>query len=201
MLQIDDMLWDGSGKSDDHIVPYPGGKHRNECTTLGESHKKPRHEFTAFTTKPDDRGKIVRKEKEQTCMSTVKNINYTMLGNNTSWSDTEDGLFPCSCDGDSVKEMSSLRCNDSIVSNHCFKNSTTMESIGNDFRSNGPILGAQCDAADNNLYSFPLAQVTQADNHISFFCNDHDNKESSNLLYSDAWSDIGNFDDIDRLFR
>lgn len=201
MLEIEDMLWDGSSKSDDHIVPYTGGKHRNECTTLGDSHKKPHHEFTGFTTKPDDRGKIARKEKEQTCISAVTNIKYTMLGNNTSWSDTADGVFPCSSDGDLVKEKSSLCCNDSIASNHCFRNSTTMESIGNEFCSSDAIPGAKCDAADNNLYSFPLTQVTQADNHISFLGNEHDNKESSNLLYSDAWSEIGNFDDIDRLFR
>ncbi|KAK0589223.1 hypothetical protein LWI29_011222 [Acer saccharum] len=114
-----------------------------------------------------------------------------------SWSHTPDSVFPASCDSDTVKEVTSTASDDTRISSHGSK-SDNANNIG-DFSADDPILDDGCDPVDNNLYSYPLNHISQTENDLSFLNNDREDKESSDLLYY-GWPDIGNFEDVDRMF-
>lgn len=115
-----------------------------------------------------------------------------------SWSHTPDSVFPASCDSDTVKEVSSVASDNTKISNHESK-SDNANNAG-DFSTDDPILDDNCDPVVNNLYRFPLNHMSQAENDLSFLNNDHEDKEDGDLLYY-GWPDIGNFEDVDRMFR
>ncbi|KAK2665171.1 hypothetical protein Ddye_003745 [Dipteronia dyeriana] len=115
-----------------------------------------------------------------------------------SWSHTPDSVFPVSCDSDTVKEVTSTASDDTRISSHGSK-SDNANNIG-DFGADDSILDDGCDPVDNNLYRYPLNHIFQTENDLSFLNNDREDKESSDLLYY-GWPDIGNFEDVDRMFR
>ncbi|KAH7575620.1 hypothetical protein JRO89_XS02G0165600 [Xanthoceras sorbifolium] len=115
--------------------------------------------------------------------------------NNGSWSHTPDSVFPASCDSDTMKEVTSIVPDDMRISSHGSK----CDDAG-EFCADDPILDNGCDPVDNNLYRYPLNHISQTENDLSFLNNDHEDKESSDLLYY-GWPDIGNFEDVDRMFR
>lgn len=200
VYELEDIVWDDFAESDDHIVPHPGGEHGNECPVRGDNCKRPRCEVIGVNNNADDRNatKYFRQGKEETNLPTLKHKRDKMLEKG-SWSCTPDGVFPASCDSDSIKETTTLSSDDTMMSTRCFK-SSNIESIDNEFCANDPILGDRCVAVDNNLYRYPLSHISQADNDLSFFDNARDEKECSDLLYC-GWPDIGNFEDVDRMFR
>lgn len=88
-----------------------------------------------------------------------------------SWSLTPEGVFPASCDSNLNKEAAGLE-----------------DTIGTDFCPDDAIIGERGAADDCNSYpQYPLGDFSQSDNDLSFFDNE--------------WPDIGNFEDVDRMFR
>ncbi|GMJ06777.1 NIGHT LIGHT-INDUCIBLE AND CLOCK-REGULATED GENE 1 [Hibiscus trionum] len=109
--------------------------------------------------------------------------------------DTEyspDSVFPTSGDNDSLKEVTTMASDDPRMSSHGLE-------TGSDFCSDDPLLVDKCATEDNNDYRFPLNHITAADDDLSFFNNNED-KENGDLLYY-GLGDIGNFEDVDRMFR
>ncbi|KAI7757210.1 hypothetical protein M8C21_023718 [Ambrosia artemisiifolia] len=92
------------------------------------------------------------------------------------------GVFNGSCDGEIVKDMPNLASDDIRMPDDCFKSSYTTSATG-----------------DNNSYSYPLTQMSQAGD-LCFVDNNGQDKESGDLLYY-SWPDIGNFDDVDKMLR
>ncbi|CAK9181668.1 unnamed protein product [Ilex paraguariensis] len=168
MYELEDIIWDEFGLSDDHIVPHPSDEQTYEHTFQGDSPKKPRREVggVANSSGGPNAVKCVSQGKEKRDFSTLNERRNTMLENN-SWSKTPDGLLPASCDNDLIKEVTSLASDNTRITSQCFK-SSNVDSFG--------------------------------DNDLSFFDDNHGDKESSNLLYY-GWPDIGNFEDVDRMFR
>lgn len=193
-------MWDDFAESDDHIVPHPGGKHWNEFPAWNDNCKRPRFEVTGVNNSADDGNatKYVRQGKEETSLNTLKHKRHKMLEKD-SWSCKPDGVFPASCDTDSIREARTLSSDDTMMPTRCFKN-CNLESVDNEFCANDPILGDRCVAVDSNMYRYPLSHISQTDNDLSFFDNARDEKDSGDLLYG-GWPDIGNFEDVDRMFR
>ncbi|KAF8404580.1 hypothetical protein HHK36_009467 [Tetracentron sinense] len=106
-----------------------------------------------------------------------------------SRSHAPDGVYSMSCDSDSIKVATSL-----------VSDGSGLKSIGNVFCTDAPVPSDRCASADTNLCGFPLGHISQADSDLEFFGNDREDKESSDLLYYD-WPDMGNFEDVDRMFR
>ncbi|KAK6945719.1 hypothetical protein RJ641_013263 [Dillenia turbinata] len=189
---LEDIIGDEFNECDDHIVPHPRDKFDSELRILGVSCKKPRHEgVVGYTSDTDKRqaSKHATQGGGETSLPSLKSI----LLEKGSWTHTLDGVFPTSCGGDSVKDVTSLASEDTMVSSHCF-NSTNIDSIGSEFCAEDPNLGDGCAAVDSNLYRFPLTHISQTHNDVSFFDNDNVDNE-------DEWLDIGNFEDVDRMFR
>uniref|UniRef100_A0A5B6ZCE4 Protein LNK1 n=1 Tax=Davidia involucrata TaxID=16924 RepID=A0A5B6ZCE4_DAVIN len=199
MYGLEDIVWEDFGQNDDHIVPHPGEKHGNESAFQGDSCKKPLREVIGVSTSGDRyAAKFVNQGKEEEDFPTLKNGRDTVLEKD-SWSHTPESVFPASCDSGTIKEGTNLASDNSRMSSHCFK-SSNVDSIGSKFCAGDPIIGDRRAAVDSNSYCYPLRHISQTDNELSFFDNNCEDKESSDLLYY-GWPDIGNFEDVDRMFR
>ncbi|KAL5562906.1 hypothetical protein UlMin_032653 [Ulmus minor] len=183
LYELEDNVWDEFGESDDHIVPHP--KQGDLSAMDSDGHKKPQRGVTGI------------KSNEKTNLPTVTSIGKML--EKGSWSQKPDGVFP-SCDTNSVKDVTGISSDNNRMSSHSFKTGN-VDSGGCDFRANDPIMGDESAAVDNNLYRYSLNQISETSNDLSFFDNDREDKENNDLLYYDGWADIGNFDDVDRMFR
>lgn len=199
MLQLEDKEWYEFGESDDHIVPHRGNEHDDQSYVVGSSCKKPRCGPIGVTSDADCETMFRFQGKQKADLANLTKKN-TML-EKVSWSkkpDAPDGMYPSSCDADLIKEVTHIESDDTGMSNkHCLK-SGNLDSSGSDTKDS--VMGDRCTVVDNNLYDYPLNHISQADNDLSFLDNDREDKESSDLLYY-GWPDIGNFEDVDRMFR
>ncbi|PQQ01075.1 protein LNK1 isoform X2 [Prunus yedoensis var. nudiflora] len=195
LYELEDNAWYEFGESDDHIVPHPVIEHDDQFPVEGDSRKKPRRDLIGIPSNANCAtiSELQGKEKANLATLTKKS---TML-EKVSLSNTPDGAYASSCNGDSIKEVTSIASDDTGMSNHCLK-SGNLDSSGSDANDN--IMGDGCTVVDNNLYDYPLNHISETDNDLSFLDNDREDRDSSDLLYY-GWPDIGNFEDVDRMFR
>ncbi|TYI49150.1 hypothetical protein E1A91_D12G015600v1 [Gossypium mustelinum] len=196
MFELVDNVWDEFGASNDHIVPHTVDEYGSQFEVQGDSRKKPRHEVIEVSRSSEDMTKYsIVGEKEKGIHTLTKN---RMLEKGL-WSHSPDGMFPTAGDNESIKEVTSLASDDPRLSNYGLK-TVNIDSVGSEFYSDDSILVDKCDTEDNNVYRFPLNHISKADDDLSFFNNKNEDKENSDLLYY-GWGDIGNFEDVDRMFR
>ncbi|XP_041994686.1 protein LNK1-like isoform X3 [Salvia splendens] len=125
----------------------------------------------------------------------VSPLNGTMLEKN-SWSPS--GPFISGSDNELHKEASSLACDSTTPLTHGLK-SNNSDLNSSELLKHDVILNESISLVDDSPFSFPIGDVNHTGNDHSFF--EHaQNKDSSDLLYG-GWSEIENFDDIDRIFR
>ncbi|XP_010527613.1 PREDICTED: protein LNK1-like isoform X2 [Tarenaya hassleriana] len=117
------------------------------------------------------------------------------------WPDATNGGSLESGDTGSGKDLQNITSKDSKMSDHGF-NCGDIDITENDFCVPSPLLGDSSAATHDTLYNYPLnhiSMIPQTENNLSFFdtgCND---MESNDLFY--GWSDIGNFEDVDKMLR
>ncbi|XP_022861319.1 protein LNK1-like isoform X3 [Olea europaea var. sylvestris] len=200
MYQFEDIVWDEYFQSDDHIVPHPGDNQAKKISFQGDSRKKPRCEGTAISRSYGDKSaaKHVGQEKDQEELSTSISRRSTMLEKG-SWSRTPHGAFLSPTVRDTIKEASSLASDNTRISSYGF-NGNNIDSNGSEVCANDPILNDKCTAVDSNSFSYPLGGISQTDDDLNFFDKNPEDENSSDLLRYD-WTEIGNFEDIDRMFR
>ncbi|XXG39115.1 hypothetical protein AAC387_Pa01g0163 [Persea americana] len=196
MYELEDIVWDEFGGNDDRIVPHPGGTAVSDYIRVGDWHKRPRSEVINANGRITDSKTSVTKyilqgKEKSTFHSTLGDDGKAPMLEKGSWSHVHDNAFPASYDSDTSKETN--------TSNNCFK-SGNVDSVGDDFSSDDPILGNGDTVVDNNLCHFQLDDISAAATDLEFFKNGHDLKERNDLL-DYGWPDIGNFDDVDKMFR
>ncbi|XP_007042980.2 PREDICTED: protein LNK1 isoform X1 [Theobroma cacao] len=195
MYELEDNVWDEFGASDDHIVPHTVDEYGAQFKVQDDVRKKRRHDVTGVTSNANNTTKYgILGEKEKGLHTLIKN---RMLEKG-SWSHSPDGIFPTSGDNDSHNEAT-MASDDSRTSSHGLKTGN-IDSVGSEFCADEPVLVDKCATEDNNVYQYPLNNMSQTDDDLSFFDNNHEDKENSDLLYY-GWADIGNFEDVDRMFR
>lgn len=113
--------------------------------------------------------------------------------------DRLDCVFPSKHDKDSVEEVSSLSSENTRTSNDCSR-SNNVDSISSEVYPNDPTLDDKNAAVRENLHSYPLGPVSQADDDLGFFDSNHEDKNTTELLYYN-WPEMENFEDLDRMFR
>ncbi|XWS39713.1 hypothetical protein CRYUN_Cryun18bG0078500 [Craigia yunnanensis] len=196
MLQLEDNVWDEFGASDDHIVPCTVDEYGAQFRVQGDGRKKPRHEVIGVNGNAYNTTKYgILGVKEKGLHTLTKN---RMLEKGP-WSHSPDGVFPSSGDNDSLKDVTSMAIDDPRMSSHGLKTGN-IDSVAGEFCTDDSVLVDKSAAEDNNVYHFQLNQISQTDDDLSFFNNNHEDKENSDLLYY-GWGDIGNFEDVDRMFR
>ncbi|KAF4365945.1 hypothetical protein F8388_019189 [Cannabis sativa] len=195
MYELEDNVWDEFEESDDHIVPHPINTHGDHSPKEGSGCKKRQNEVidAANTDTSSKLYHIQGKEKRKLPSVTS---NHSML-EKSPWAHSPDNLFSAR-DNDAMKEVTSIASDDTMRSTFSFK-SSNVESEAHDYCNDDAIMGDRCTAVDNNIYRYPLGQVPQTGNDLSFFDNDNEDKENAGLLFY-GWQDIGNFEDVDRMF-
>ncbi|XP_022763713.1 protein LNK1-like isoform X5 [Durio zibethinus] len=196
MYELEDNVWDEFGASEDHIVPRTVDEYGAQFKVQGDGRKKPRHEVIGVTSNAYNTTKYsILGENEKGLHTLTKN---RMLEKGP-WSHSPDGVFPTSGDNESLNEATSMASDDPRMSNHCLT-AGNIASFGSEFYANNPFLVDKCATEDNNVYRFPLNHISKDDDDLNFFNDNHEDKENSDLFYYD-WGDIGNFEDVDRMFR
>ncbi|XWS63159.1 hypothetical protein CRYUN_Cryun06bG0072300 [Craigia yunnanensis] len=195
MYDLEDNVWDEFDVSDDHIVPHTVDEYGAQFEVQGDGRKKPRHEVIGVNSNADNTTKYgIWGEKEKGLHALTKN---RMLEKGL-WSHSPDSMFPTLGDNDSLNEVTSMASDDPRMSSHGHRTGN-IDSVGSEFCADDTVLVDKCATEDNNVYHFPH-HITEADDDLSFFSYNHEEKESSDLLYY-GWGDIGNFEDVDRMFR
>ncbi|XP_058085888.1 protein LNK1-like isoform X2 [Magnolia sinica] len=197
VYELEDIVWDEFDGSDDHIVPHPGGAPANECVAQVDCHRKRSFEAAnAIGRIIDSKTSVVKnvvQGKEKTILPTILEDGKAPMLEKGSWFHSHDDVFPASCDDDYIASE------DAKASNDCFNNSNE-DSVGNEFCTDDPLLGNRADAVESNLCRFQLDNISPEDTDFKFLRNDHENSEGSDL-FDYGWPDIGNFEDVDRMFR
>ncbi|XP_073065785.1 protein LNK1-like isoform X1 [Primulina eburnea] len=195
MYELEDIAWDELCLSEDHIVPQPGSNRGVDPSVLGESCKKPllKGNTASNCARYQSALRCAGQGKEQGEFSTPSDPRNMILKQD-SWPAPKSG-FPTPSDSNSVKEVSSLVSMNASLSG--LKNNNT-GSNGNEICENDTTLSDKITVVDNN-FSYPLDDITQTSKDIDFFENT-DEKDPSDFLYYD-WPEIGNFEDVDRMFR
>ncbi|XP_057803056.1 protein LNK1 isoform X2 [Salvia miltiorrhiza] len=193
-----DIAWDDFFLDDDRTVPHHGSKRPADHSTLGENNKRCRRELSSISNNTGESAtKYVDHRKEKSEISPLSNTRDTMLEKD-SWSSKPSGPFTSGSDNELNKEASSLACDSAIPLPHGLKSKNRDLNIS-ELRKHDAILNNNTSLVDDSPFSFPIGDVNHTGNDNSFF--EHaQNKDSSDLLYC-GWSEIENFDDIDRIFR
>lgn len=197
MYEFEDIVWDEFGESDDHMVPHPSKRPGGESNIQSDSCKKSKHEVVTVSGNIGNMCAAygVVPGNEKTSFVAPKRKDTTL--EKVLWPHSPHGVFPASCDGDLIQEVTGLASDDSKMPS-CFE-STNVGSGGSQLCGSDLACSARCIGSDNNVYQYPLTQISQTDNDIILFNNDLEHKEGTDLLY-DGWTDLGNFEDVD-MFR
>ncbi|KAK4438194.1 protein LNK1 [Sesamum alatum] len=199
MYEFEDIVWDELCRTDDHLVPHPESERPDDDSSLGDSHKKLRREITSIANNIRDRSTAgyVDQGREQEDFSSMSKRRNMMLDND-SWPQGPSDIFHSSSDSDSIKEASSLASENATSSGHALKRNIA-DKKGSEACANDTLLGDKTTTVDNNSFSYPLGDITHTSNNLDFFDNTED-KDSNDFLYY-GWPEIGNFEDVDRMFR
>ncbi|KAE8702194.1 Dentin sialophosphoprotein-related, putative isoform 2 [Hibiscus syriacus] len=196
MYEVEDNVWDDFGYTDDHIVPRTADEYSAQLKVQGNSKKRPRLEVIEVfgdTDKTNKYGILGEKEKG------VNTLTKNRMLEKEPWSRSPNSVFTTSAGNDSHKEIANMASDDTRMSSHDLETGK-IDSVGSDFCSDDPLLVDKCAPEDNNDYRFPLNHITATDDDLRFSINNHDYKENGHLLYF-GLGDIGNFEDVDRMFR
>ncbi|KAL8234595.1 hypothetical protein R6Q59_020695 [Mikania micrantha] len=182
LYELEDIIWDEFEQADDHIVPDPTNSQTNRNSSERESCKKRRHETTPILSNTGnlDASHAICQEKAEKDPMQLDKIKKIM--EKESPSQAPHGVFNGSCDGEIVKDMPDLASDDIRMLDDCFKSSYATSATG-----------------DNNSYSYPLTQISQAGD-LCFVDSNCADKESGDLFYY-GWPDIRNFEDVDKMLR
>ncbi|KAG6414911.1 hypothetical protein SASPL_122288 [Salvia splendens] len=187
-----DIAWDDFFLDDDRTVPHHRSKRPTDHITLGENNKRCRCEVANVSNKTGGSATNYVDHRMEKCE--VSPLNGTMLEKN-SWSPS--GPFISGSDNELHKEASSLACDSTTPLTHGLK-SNNSDLNSSELLKHDVILNESISLVDDSPFSFPIGDVNHTGNDHSFF--EHaQNKDSSDLLYG-GWSEIENFDDIDRIF-
>ncbi|XP_054803533.1 protein LNK1-like isoform X3 [Prosopis cineraria] len=179
--ELEDNVWDEFGENDDHIVPHAGDERKEQFAIQGNSCKKPFQEFHNSKSAENVTSHTTH-DKEKLCLVSQKE---KMLEKD-SWSQTPEGVFP-SCTAETSEEVKRLASDDTGMSDRCVK-SSNMGSNGSEFCADDTILGDKHVVEDDSVCQYLINHTSQTDNELSFLDND-------------GWLDIGNFEDVVRMFR
>ncbi|KAJ6806409.1 uncharacterized protein M6B38_174360 [Iris pallida] len=190
--QVGDTIWGESNGNEDHIVPYSKDSEDNTIFSFGDYQKKQEN---------DDAGASGR-STEQT--SGVKNEFPRGSLENCSSFNTDEEISAPGLDLDAWPDLPSLNLelskgytdasdHDSLLSEEVTGNMTEFVI------SNYNVLNFREIFIDVSC-SFLAGCTAQLDGEPELFGNENEDKESNNFLDCD-WSNIGDFDDLDRIFR
>ncbi|XP_042043001.1 protein LNK1-like isoform X2 [Salvia splendens] len=186
-----DIAWDDFFLDDDHTVPH----HGSNMPADHSNNKMCRFDVANTSNKTGGSAtNYIDHRKEKSEISSLSITKVNMLEKN-SWS--RSGPFISGLDKELNKEASSLACDSTMSLPHGLK-SNNRDLNRSELLKHDAIVNNNTSLVDDSPFSFLIGDANHTSNDNSFF--EHaQNKDSSDLLYG-GWSEIENFDDIDRIF-
>lgn len=195
MYELEDISWEEFGRCDDHIVPRCGDEHAHKSIGHDDSHKKQQHEVGTTITRANDEPATFRMADKIFDDSSLADGRSPLV--ESSWSRACTDVFPLSSDPQRINVVSALASQGSRTSDSRFVDrkantngnvSCTNVSIGNVGVSN---VGKVCQSS--------LADMSPEDKELQLPQSGKDRENDVFLDYE--WDDIGNFENVDRMFR
>ncbi|RWR76179.1 protein LNK2 [Cinnamomum micranthum f. kanehirae] len=185
------IIWGDANDSDDHIVPYPKGSEENKLYTYEGLSKKQTSQEVSIAVKSGE-----NKTSED------KNDLFSSRPEEKSYFNINEELSPPRLDMDSWPADTSHR--DSIGNKvpNDFPDVTSLDSIkGNIIIKFVKLIVCLLSCRFTNLKEMDILTAYAGRPHADpvLFGNGYEDKESGFLDYS--WANIGNFDDLDNIFR
>ncbi|KAF3794214.1 hypothetical protein EJ110_NYTH07850, partial [Nymphaea thermarum] len=193
--ELEDIVWDEFGESDDHIVPRPGSGQENACADHVDCTKRPCLELENPTEGGTDdtvsvnvndfdaeNGGLYPGTKKEPPTPSIETSGWPENVLNDPYS-TEDA--------DKVELLAEG------------KNKLSGNEEGaliDEFSDGDPILRTRDSMNYSDLCAFSLTDISPTDTDLELFGSELEDKESSNFL-GYGWPNIGNFDDVDKMFR
>lgn len=195
-MQLEDIVWDEFGESDDNIVSRPGSEQENVCGDHVDYTKKPLLELE----NPAEGG---------TDDTVSVNVNDFVAENGgTLYSGTKEEAPTPSIEASGWPENV---LNDPYSTENADKVELLAEgrhklSVNEDgalideFSDGDTILRNRDSMNYSDLCGFSLTDISPTETDLELFGSELEDKESSNFL-GYGWPHIGNFDDVDKMFR
>ncbi|EHA8591304.1 protein LNK1 [Cocos nucifera] len=177
--KLEDNLWDEFAQNDVLIMPYRGGDEVNESVAVSNAYQKSQHVGSNVGKSTDSRG-LTR----------------------TVWKKEKPYLFPPMNFGNPDPECipnAIMRVSQDAEAADSGVNNCNINPDSNIFYTGNSILGTSGSTGRSNdcCFSFDNASPAAKDSHV--LENGHEDREND-LAYCD-WPDIGDFEDIDEMFR
>jgi len=200
-MQLEDIDWDVFGRSDDRIVPHHGVGFLGESSApSGGAQKKPRHEVKNGVGKDMcSRGsatEIVLLGEEDAYYP--PNKKGSLYIEESSLSHASNFVVPTLCNIESTANRISSPSQDGRNLGSCVNEFNT-NTKNNIFCSKDPSLGTIFSTNDSKSCLSSCNGVSSGVTDFSFLERQQNNRDND-LAYYD-WPDIGNFEDIDTMFR
>lgn len=201
LAELEDIDWDVFGRSDDRIVPHHGVGFLGESSApSGGAQKKPRHEVKNGV------GKDVcsRGSATETVLLGEEDAYYppnkkgSLYIEESSLSHASNFVVPTLCNLESTANRISSPSQDGRNLGSCVNEFNT-NTENNIFCSKGPSLGTVFSTNDSKSCLSSCNGVSSDVTDFSFLERQQNNRDND-LAYYD-WPDIGNFEDIDTMFR
>ncbi|XP_020257406.1 protein LNK1-like isoform X3 [Asparagus officinalis] len=169
--ELEDIDWDVFGSCDDHIVPHQGGEWLDGSSAPSDAHKKPHLE--------------VKNDVEKSMFSKGSATKTALWGK-------EDAYYPSAKNGcSSILEKSRPHTSNIIV--------PTLSDEKRNMCSKEPSIGTRILTDDSKSCLSQDNGVSIDSTHLSFLESEQKTRDAD-LGYYD-WPDIGNFEDVDKMFR
>ncbi|XP_031475313.1 protein LNK1-like isoform X3 [Nymphaea colorata] len=193
--ELEDIVWDEFGESDDHIVPRPGSGLENACAGHVDCTKKPCLELENPTEGGTDdtvsvnvndfdaeNGGLYPGTKKEPLTPSIETSSWPENVLNDPYS-TEDA--------DKVELLAEGK--NKLSGNE-------ERALIDEFSDGDPILRNRDSMNYSDLCAFSLTDISPTDTDLELFGSELEDKESSSFL-GYGWPNIGNFDDVDKMFR
>ncbi|KAL4196799.1 hypothetical protein AMTRI_Chr04g184980 [Amborella trichopoda] len=204
LMELEDIVWDELSESGDHIVPQPGGEQEPASLLQGDSHRKFCEAVNVVERVVDSKTSGSHNDsngKEEYDMHS-KGGQPTPLLETGSWSNMDADEFAAAYYSECADKAGVASRESKISDNGCENNNAERagSDVMSDFCVDGPMLGNRDSATESNLCDFLFIDLSPPESDLEIFGNEHDDKNNSNLM-DYGWPSIGNFEDIDRMFR
>eukprot|EP00262_Sarcandra_glabra_P011111 TRINITY_DN26829_c0_g1_i1.p1 TRINITY_DN26829_c0_g1~~TRINITY_DN26829_c0_g1_i1.p1 ORF type:complete len:775 (+),score=157.46 TRINITY_DN26829_c0_g1_i1:180-2504(+) len=205
--ELVDIIWGEVNESDDHIVPYPKDGGENTVVPFRDYGKKQRNQEASLVGKAAEpkassgvKNDIpVLRPESKFCFDSNEDLSAPRLGTDS----LPDLGTSYAARGKGYAESNSVDYVGTKLSND-FTKVTNMESVKDEmlteFCHSDEVLGDEDSTSLKKLCRISAADTAQLQSDAELFGNVDAYKEGDSFLeYS--WGNIGNFDDLDRIFR
>ncbi|XP_057844825.2 protein LNK1 isoform X1 [Cryptomeria japonica] len=205
--EMDDMFWDEFNQTKDHIVPDPSGAKESTWTGSGKQWKKLQCQNSNMLAKSAEQKMVgvnnvfEGKVSDLSCSDKKGELSSQPINVDT-WvilhdEDLATNAYDPMCDDLSMGIDSQKQ---GVNGGYC----KDLKSVNGDlilgYSKEDPLLSSRDADAVTNSSHFLLSDISPTEGDLDIFEGDHRSETSNSILEYD-WENMGNFEEVERLFR